>query len=239
MKRTERLRLGGLIATLALAISVALAVTLATTGGDGASLSDGAAQEAAVAEATPAPTATPAPGSSDPSGDPGEGITVHGYWTIDILDPDGTLVRHTEFENALFGVGNARIARVLARVSTWGPWGVSLQGLTGPFCGGSTFCSIVEPPFGATNDNLVVEYDDSGSVPGVRLTGSMTPTSANIIIAVMTFSELCDPTTTPEICGITAPSGSATITRTSFAAPDQIAVDAGQLVQVDVLITFE
>jgi hypothetical protein len=30
-----------------------------------------------------------------------EGIKVHGYWRIDVLDPDGKLVSHTEFENAL------------------------------------------------------------------------------------------------------------------------------------------
>jgi len=26
---------------------------------------------------------------------------VHGHWTIDVREPDGTLVSHNEFENAL------------------------------------------------------------------------------------------------------------------------------------------
>ena len=30
-----------------------------------------------------------------------EGITVHGHWTIEVKNPDGKLVSHTEFENAL------------------------------------------------------------------------------------------------------------------------------------------
>ena len=30
--------------------------------------------------------------STSPSGGPTEGIKVHGRWTIDVLDPDGTLV---------------------------------------------------------------------------------------------------------------------------------------------------
>jgi len=30
-----------------------------------------------------------------------EGITVHGHWTIEVRNPDGTLVRHVEFENSL------------------------------------------------------------------------------------------------------------------------------------------
>jgi hypothetical protein len=30
-----------------------------------------------------------------------EGITVHGHWTIEVRNPDGSLVRHVEFENSL------------------------------------------------------------------------------------------------------------------------------------------
>jgi hypothetical protein len=32
---------------------------------------------------------------------PHEGITVHGYWTIEVKNPDGTVVKHVEFENSL------------------------------------------------------------------------------------------------------------------------------------------
>jgi hypothetical protein len=35
-----------------------------------------------------------------PKGQP-EGITVHGHWTIDVRNPDGSTVRHVEFENSL------------------------------------------------------------------------------------------------------------------------------------------
>ena len=35
-----------------------------------------------------------------PSGGPAEGIKVHGHWTIEVRDPDGTLVTHREFEKA-------------------------------------------------------------------------------------------------------------------------------------------
>lgn len=30
-----------------------------------------------------------------------EGITVHGHWTIEVRNPDGSVVRHVEFENSL------------------------------------------------------------------------------------------------------------------------------------------
>jgi hypothetical protein len=36
-----------------------------------------------------------------PGGGPHEGITVHGHWSIEIRNPDGSLVRHVEFENSL------------------------------------------------------------------------------------------------------------------------------------------
>ncbi|MGC2530119.1 MAG: hypothetical protein WA639_20420, partial [Candidatus Acidiferrum sp.] len=32
---------------------------------------------------------------------PSEGIQVHGHWTIEVRNPDGKVVSHTEFENAL------------------------------------------------------------------------------------------------------------------------------------------
>ena len=31
----------------------------------------------------------------------GEGIAVHGRWIIDVRNPDGTLVSHQDFENAI------------------------------------------------------------------------------------------------------------------------------------------
>lgn len=43
-----------------------------------------------------------------------EGIKVHGHWTIDVKNPDGTLVRHVEFENSLdpgFSIPNPTAGR--------------------------------------------------------------------------------------------------------------------------------
>ena len=53
-----------------------------------------------------------------------EGIQVHGSWTIDVLNPDGSLAGHHEFENAFFG--EDILASVLAR--EWLPirWDVLL-----------------------------------------------------------------------------------------------------------------
>ncbi|HSP63214.1 MAG TPA: hypothetical protein VLQ90_09555, partial [Pyrinomonadaceae bacterium] len=48
---------------------------------------------------------TPAKAATSPAveskGGQKEGIKVHGHWTIDVRNPDGTLVTHREFENDL------------------------------------------------------------------------------------------------------------------------------------------
>src|SRR6267378_4379919 len=54
----------------------------------------------ATAQAPAKTTASPA---SESKGGQKEGITVHGHWTIDVRNPDGTLVTHREFENAYIG----------------------------------------------------------------------------------------------------------------------------------------
>ncbi len=41
------------------------------------------------------------PAVKPPSPVPHEGIAVHGYWTIDVRNPDGKLAKHMEFENQL------------------------------------------------------------------------------------------------------------------------------------------
>lgn len=44
-------------------------------------------------------------GEDKPSGDgKHEGIKVHGHWTIEVRDPNGTLVTHREFENSLVSI---------------------------------------------------------------------------------------------------------------------------------------
>ncbi len=64
----------------------------------------------AVPAATPTKTAQTtqpaAPAERRPGGNH-EGIKVHGHWMIEVKGPDGKLVSHTEFENALVQPGGA------------------------------------------------------------------------------------------------------------------------------------
>src|SRR5439155_9641455 len=49
---------------------------------------------------------------------PGDGIKVHGHWTIDVRNPDGALASHNEFENALEPGGASALSGLLGRSST-------------------------------------------------------------------------------------------------------------------------
>ena len=49
--------------------------------------------------------------SESPRGGPREGIKVHGRWTIDVKNADGSLVARHEFENALDSDGGVVLAK--------------------------------------------------------------------------------------------------------------------------------
>jgi hypothetical protein len=51
---------------------------------------------------------------------PNESIEVHGHWTIEVRNPDGSLEESYEFENEL--TGNERLAEFLAREYSVGAW---------------------------------------------------------------------------------------------------------------------
>lgn len=78
-----------------------------------------------------------------------EGIEVHGDWTIDVLEPDGRLVRHVEFRNALVLEGRSLIP-ILSRNATMGVWTIVLENIGDSLnraCGiapDSRSCVIVE-----------------------------------------------------------------------------------------------
>jgi hypothetical protein len=56
-----------------------------------------------------------------------EGIVVHGHWTIEVKSPDGTVVKHVEFENGLTATGSIRMQWMLGRQVVFGTWGIGLS----------------------------------------------------------------------------------------------------------------
>jgi hypothetical protein len=76
---------------------------------------------AKTAELKAAPSAAPAKGTH-------EGIKVHGYWTIDVRNPDGKVTAHREFENAVQGGGQSFLGGALGAEYSPGGMAIALNG---------------------------------------------------------------------------------------------------------------
>lgn len=164
------------------------------------------------------PEASPARGQQ-------EGIKVHGHWTIEVRNPDGTLVTHREFENALTPFGGQCLAFILTRHKTPGLWKIHLGGA-------NTAIDIYEPaePAGAgagVFKNLSVQGFNTPVDGGVKLSGSATAQMDGSIALVGTGVQLqpCDD-----------PCGYGQFSAATLATP--VNVSAGQFVQVTVRISF-
>jgi hypothetical protein len=179
-----------------------------------------------------------------------DGIKVHGHWTIDVKTADGSLVSHNEFENALAGGGNTGLGMVLSRILTIGGWGILLDGgvCQGPL---TPLCVIQEasapqPPNADWDSNdLIVLVPTPGQANGglLVLKGSVKSSNAGQITAVRTRLATCVALTNSEN-ETTCASGARMILAanvfdvTSRTLTTPIAVDAGQFVQVTVVLSF-
>jgi hypothetical protein len=94
---------------LALAVLPALVLGLAglscaqaqsMAAGSGPASSSTSGRVAPAIAATQAATPNSAAHATTPKGT-SEAVKVHGHWTIEVRNPDGTLVKHVEFENSL------------------------------------------------------------------------------------------------------------------------------------------
>jgi hypothetical protein len=101
-------------------------------------------------------------------------IVVYGRWSIDVADPDGVAVSHTEIENALTPTGADALAGFLGRTSSVGQWRVVLDStggapspcpLTGDVGAAGTGCVLAESAVreAATRGRITTTLDD-GSV---------------------------------------------------------------------------
>jgi hypothetical protein len=81
-----------------------------------------------------------------------EGITVHGWWTIVVKNPDGTVAARREFENSLMPYGAELLPALLGRTAVPGAWQMVLfsnqQSVAGP-CG-TAFDAGLATPSGAS-----------------------------------------------------------------------------------------
>jgi hypothetical protein len=182
--------------------------------------------ESSVAEEKP---------SSDPSH---QGIKVHGHWTIEVRNPDGTVVTRREFENSLFQPASS-LAAILARTGTTGAWAVrvdsSAPGLCAPSGTGSE-CTIAEssPAFpGVDSTNMTVGV----SAGAVTLSATMPNVpSAGTITLVRTLLSFCPSNVTPNAC-VTSPGATAIFTSATNTS-GFASVAAGQTLAVTVVLSF-
>ena len=175
------------------------------------------------------------------TGGQSEGIKVHGRWIIDIQNPDGSLASHHEFENALQSFGGLRLAEMLARQKVPGVWNIGLWqvGVTRKPCPSYFNGACVIGEVGSTDPEaqfktMTVSVPTSGPNQGkLVLSGSATVEADGDINTVYTDRGYCAGTVAPASCAAYRDS---TFTRKDFASP--IAVLAGQIIQVTVVISF-
>ena len=199
---------------------------------------------------------TPANTTASPAGEskggPKEGIKVHGHWTIDVRNPDGKLVTHREFENALINSGAVFLARVLGRQATTGTWQILLgHATTIDSSGLPVFDSqspwaivgdIQEPgTFGSSGPSISKNL--SVSAPGNKLilSGSLAATTGGSINVVRTALTTCSNTVSPSSCaqpGAEDGNGLNLFTLKNPLDNPVSGIVAGQIVQVTVAITF-
>ena len=199
----------------------------------------GWSSEASAQPQTPVTNAVASSGRTDHRG-PSEGIKVHGHWTIEVHNPDGTVVSRREFENALESMGQTLLAAFLARVWSPGGWGIELSSPEngGHPCGNSTttvICHIFESTYpGGTTLGVfrTLTVTRSGAGNGVLvLSGAATAGRTGSVSRVNTGVQQCN--FLANCVGSSFPP--LAVTATTIAP---ITVQTGQQIQVTVEISF-
>lgn len=212
----------------------------------------------ASSKARPAEEESPTAGTSSTKedsrrgGGQHEGIKVHGHWTIEVRNPDGSLVNHREFENSLAPVSAGGLAVILSRQFSVGAWILILTddaSATPDLCqpsfrspGGE--CRIAEnsPTVLGNSSNLTVGASGQTATTAypviLNLSGSVSVPNAGSIDSVESVFETCAATVSPSACftGSNSIIQSAAFTVASLGTP--VSVAAGQTVAVTVVISF-
>jgi len=183
----------------------------------------------ALAQERPAPAASTVADHHGSNAKPaGDGIKVHGHWTVDVRNADGSLASHNEFENACAQCGEALVP-LLAKQGSIVRWRVR-AGSTNSASPCSMFsqgwfCQLEEPgtPVLPEEQNALfptLQLTANGAV--FQLAGTFTASQNGVIDFVLSQ---VDGTTT-----------FANFSERSLATPIQIT--AGQQVRVTVTFSF-
>lgn len=189
----------------------------------------------------------PGPAASTPKGGmPQEGIKVHGHWTIEVRNADGTVAEVREFENALTGPGGAALSKFMGRANSVGGWTILLSSnnvSSGPFqIDGIEYVGMIvengglNAPSGAGYfPSLTVAAPSIGTnADKLVLSGTATAQFNGSIRSVSTLVHMRPNTEAPS--STYGGGGNPTLTTTDLGTP--VALLAGQQVLVTVVISF-
>ncbi len=213
-----------------------------------------------TAAASPASSAKPSDGSRAGR----DGIKVHGHWVIEVRDPDGTVVTHREFENALSQPTGASSLLVLLSSLALGQtgndpipnsagWEVTLAGPPGSYdlgpqspCGANP-CQITQAipsslGYSSDSTNLTVSAmtNASGYYTALVLTGTVVA-SNNLGVGVVGTGtgRILTPACPPSNPSCSAPPAYVTFTGfTGTTLSSTISAVTGQTIAVTVTLTF-
>jgi len=136
-----------------------------------------------------------------------EDVKVHGAWTIDVRESDGSLVRHREFDNSLSAVGKHRLADVLTRSDTAGGWAISLDGSPSPCHDSNNInrgCEIAEASnpkvSDSTRPDVFGTLIKSARTTVFQLDGYFIAQIDGTITSVITNRGSCLPAVSPQAC---------------------------------------
>ncbi len=199
---------------------------------------------AAVSPMTDSSVASAAMESAAP-GTPQEGIKVHGHWTIEVKNPDGTLAERREFDNSLTSIGGQTLSRVMGRLDSVGMWQIQLFGHSTAeyaFMNASSNPTpgfIVESSYPGNSPNtfktLTVTVPTSETnVDKLVLSGTATAQRDGNINSVLTYVSKLSASTPPSSTYI---SGTA-VEFTHTVLPTAVNLITGQQVMVTVVINF-
>jgi hypothetical protein len=184
-----------------------------------------------------------------------DGIKVHGHWTIVVRNSDGSVASRNEFENALTtGAGDSGdgvISSLLSRNAVAGPWMVILDGYQGVCKNANntaTSCWVVEPntpSMGGTLagsnlfSNLTMQRPTSGTnAYAIVLSGTAKATYTGNIAVVRTTLLTCQGNTSPAACLTSQTNFNVIGSFSSQNLTTPITVQAGQSIDVTVVLSF-
>lgn len=156
-------------------------------------------------------------GAAAQEGAAGDTIGVRGHWTIEVLDPDGTVAHEVEFDNAF--VGQQHLADLLSMTTTQTGWNIQALPAVGgdlPLCSSNSGgCGLdAEAERDTSTNELVV----SGSFTA-ELTGELGRVASNLVVT---------------------PGGNRTFSLKDLTIESSgpVPVEAGQIVQIEIRYSF-